>query len=290
MFKKALRRAMIFVGSLLAIVIILYAIAYFKTEGRINKEYAVSLQPVVVPADSVSYIAGKHIAENRGCIGCHGADLSGGRAFLDEQSPVGILYSANITRGKGGINFTDQDWVRVLRHGVSKQNHSIWFMPSNDIYHISNLEMGRLLCFIKQHPPVDKVVPAKSLKPLGHILVWLDKFPLLPAEKIDHQFIAKDNIQPTVTAEYGAYLATVCKGCHGDNMKGGPSHEPKGPAIPDISSTGEPAKWSTDGFITALRTGKTPAGKTLDDTMPWKFLTFTDNEMKAIQMYLQQVK
>jgi len=39
-----------------------------------------------------------------------------------------------------------------------------------------------------------------------------------------------------------------------------------------------------------LRTGKTPAGRTLDDTMPWKYLTFTDNEMKAIQLYLQQVK
>src|SRR4051812_35474520 len=112
MFKKILKRTLIIAGSLLLIVIILYAIAYFKTEARIAKEYALNLQPVVVPSDSASYKAGQHIAENRGCIGCHGADLSGGRAFLDEASPVGVLYSANITSGKGGIHFSDQDWVR----------------------------------------------------------------------------------------------------------------------------------------------------------------------------------
>ena len=89
---------MIFVGSLLAIVIILYAIAYFKTEGRINKEYAVSLQPVVVPADSASYIAGKHVAENRGCIGCHGADLSVAARFL-MNNPRLAFYIQPILQG-----------------------------------------------------------------------------------------------------------------------------------------------------------------------------------------------
>src|SRR5450432_1588686 len=125
MLKKFLKWTIITLGSLLVIVIIFYTIVYFKTESRINKVYAVKLQPLTIPSDSVSFIAGKHIAENRGCIGCHGADLGGGRAFLDKQSPVGLLYSVNITSGQGGINFTDDDWERVLRHGLGKDNKSV---------------------------------------------------------------------------------------------------------------------------------------------------------------------
>jgi mono/diheme cytochrome c family protein len=290
MLKKILRWTVITLGSLLVIVLIFYAVVYFKTESRINKIYSVKLQKITIPVDSASYVAGKHIAENRGCTGCHGVDLAGGRAFLEEQSPLGVLYSSNITSGKGGIDFTDEDWIRVLRHGLGKDNKSVWFMPSHDIYHISNHDLGELLCFVKQHPPVDKTTPVKSLKPLGRVLTFLDKFPLLPAEMIDHNIVFKDNIQPAVTAEYGAYLATTCRGCHGADMKGGPSHEPKEPPIPDISSTGHPGKWPTVGFIAALRTGKTPEGKALSEAMPWKIFTFTDDELKAIHLYLQQTK
>ncbi|MEP7277231.1 MAG: c-type cytochrome [Bacteroidota bacterium] len=290
MLKKFLKWTMITLGSLLAIVIVFYAIVYYKTEARINKTYTVQLQTLTVPTDSLSYIQGKHIAENRGCIGCHGADLAGGRAFLNVQSPVGLLYSANITSGKGGLDFTDADWIRVLRHGLGKDNKSVWFMPSHEIYHISNQEMAQLLCFIKQHPPVDKIVPQKSIKPLGRILTFLGKYPLLPAEMINHNTVYKDKIQPTITASYGAYLATVCQGCHGAHMKGGPAHEPGEPVIPDISSTGEPGKWQLAGFIATLRTGKTPEGKQLAEAMPWRFLTFTDDELHAIQLYLKDIK
>jgi mono/diheme cytochrome c family protein len=148
--------------------------------------------------------------------------------------------------------------------------------------------MGDLICFVKAHPPVDNTVPAKSLKPLGRVLTFLDKFPLLPAEMINHDAVYADEIQPSVTPAYGAYLATVCKGCHGPNLKGAAAHSPQEPAIPDISVTGHPGKWQAAGFITALRTGKTPEGKQLSEAMPWKFLTFTDDELKAIHLYLQQ--
>lgn len=290
MLKKILKWTMITLGSLLAVVIIFYTIVYFKTEARINKVYAVNLQTLIIPVDSASYMAGKHIAENRGCVGCHGADLAGGRVFLDEQSPIGVLYSANITGGKGGINYKDEDWIRVLRHGLKRDNKSVWFMPSNDICHISNQEMKALLCFIKQHPPVDKIIPGKSIRPLGRILTFLGKFPLLPAEAIDHYAVYKDAIQPAVTVEYGAYLATTCRGCHGTDMKGAPPHESNEPATPDISSTGHPGKWSSAGFIATLRTGKTPEGKVLNEAMPYKMFTYTDDELKAIHLYLQQVK
>ena len=291
MIKKILKGIVFLISGLLILALIFYGIVYFKTESRIKKVYSVNLQKLNVPDDSGSYIAGRHIAENRGCIGCHGDNLSGGRPFMKQsESPLGVLYSANLTSGKGGIHYEDEDWIRALRHGLGKDNRSLWLMPSHEIYHISNQQMGELISFIKAQQPVDNLVPSKSLKPLGRFLTFMDEFPLLPAEKIDHEMAFKDRVEPTITPQYGAYLATVCQGCHGPKLKGAPAHEKLQPAFPDISSTGEPGKWKESEFITAMHTGKLPDGRQLSDFMPWKFFTYTDDELKAVYLYLKQLK
>lgn len=290
MLKKVFKWAAIVLGSLLTIAIILYAVVYIATQSRINKVYAVTVKSIAIPFDTASYAKGKHVAENRGCMGCHGNNLAGKEAFLPEGSPLGVLYAPNITSGKGGIQFTDADWLKVLRHGVNPQGKSVWFMPSQEICHISNEEMGQLICFLKQHPPIDNIMPAKEIKPLGRMLVFMDKFPLLPAEIIDHNALYKDIMVPSITPVYGGYLATTCKGCHGNDFKGSPPHGPGQAAIPDITTTGPIAKWHEQDFITALRTGKTPSGIQLSDAMPYKDFTYADDELKAIYQYLHVLR
>lgn len=256
MLKKILKWTMITTGGIITIAIMFYIIIYFITEARINKVYSVKLQTLAIPNDTASYVRGKHIAENRGCLGCHGSNLANGEVFLDERSPLGVLYASNITSGKGGINFSDKDWIRVLRHGLNQQNKSIWFMPSHEVSHLSNQELAELICFLKQQPPVDEKVPDKSIKPLGRVLTYFDQFPLLPAEMINHDAVYPDRMEAAVTPEYGKYLATTCTGCHGANFKGGPAHGKTEPAIPDITSTGNLGKWKNDAFLTALRREK----------------------------------
>ena len=39
-----------------------------------------------------------------------------------------------------------------------------------------------------------------------------------------------------------------------------------------------------------MRTGKTPKGQQLSDAMPYKEFTYTDDELKALHLYLQQIK
>ena len=131
MLRNILKWTMLLIGGLLLLAVLFYAVVYFKTEARINKEYHVKLQSLTIPTDSLSYAKGEHIATNRGCRGCHGPNLAGGEALLEPGSPLGVLQSANLTSGKGGIHYTDQDWIRVLRHGLNRQNKSVWFMPSN---------------------------------------------------------------------------------------------------------------------------------------------------------------
>ena len=288
--RKILKWSLITIGALSIIVIAFYAIVYFNTESRINKIYRVKLGELVIPTDSASYFRGEHIAINRGCKGCHGDNLASGEVFMDPKSPLGVLYAKNITSGKGGIHFTNADWLRVLRHGLDSNYKSLWFMPSHEVYHISNQDMADLICYLKQQPPVDKEMPAHSIKPLGRILTFLNQFPLLPAEMIDHNAVYKDTVPATLTADYGGYLATTCKGCHGSDFKGSPSHNDKDPAIPDISSTGHPGKWTANDFLTVLHTGRTPEKRQLSDAMPYKLFKFTDKELNSIYLYLHQLK
>lgn len=290
MGKKILKWTGLTIGGLLLIVILFYVFVHFSTEARINKTYSVAPQRLAVPDDEAAYRRGQHIANIRGCMGCHGSNLAGGRAFLDEKSPLGVLYASNLTSGVGGVQYTDQDWIRTLRHGLNRQNKSVWFMPSHEVYHISNQEMADLICYLKKQPPVNQTVPQKEIKPLGRVLTFFNQFPLLPAEMIDHKANYKDQVQTGATAEYGSYLATTCKGCHGPNLKGAPAHGEGEPAIPDISTTGHLGKWKASDFITALRTGNTPEGKHLADAMPWKELSYTEEELKAIYLYLHQLK
>ncbi|GAB3250779.1 hypothetical protein GCM10027347_08760 [Larkinella harenae] len=292
MLKKILKWAGIVLGSIILLLIVFYAVVYFQTESRANKVYDVKLQSLPIPTDSASYTLGKHIAGIRGCQECHGNDLSG-QVFADETSPLGLLYTANLTPGKGGISYTDQDWIRALRHGLGKDNKSLWFMPSHEVSApLSNQDMGALICFLKSQPPVDKTHPAKELKPLGRLLTFLGEFPMFPAEAINHAAIPVEVMTPAIDLAYGKYLAVTCSGCHGANFKGGPGHSPGEPRIADLTQTGNVGKWTSDDFVATIRTGKTPDGRILSDFMPWKYLskTYKDDELKAIYLFLHELK
>lgn len=290
MVKKIVKWVGVLVGVLILAAVGFYAVAHVNTDSRINKVYAVTVQPLTIPTDSAAYALGKHVSEIRGCMGCHGNNLAGGRAFVDETTPIGILYASNITSGKGGLTYTDQDWVRTLRHGLGKDGKPLWFMPSHEICHISNQEMAALIGYVKKQPPVDKTVLAKSIKPLGRVLTFLGEFPLLPAEKINHEASYPETMRIAANVTSGEYLATSCQGCHGPQLKGGPAHAPDQPPIPDISSTGHLGMWKADGFVSLFHTGKTPDGKVLSQYMPVKDFTYSDDELRAIYLYLHQVQ
>jgi hypothetical protein len=83
-----------------------------------------------------------------------------------------------------------------------------------------------------------------------------------------------------------------CRVCHSATLNGGPFPDPTITKIsPNLTPGGELVAWSEADFMTALRTGKTPAGHDLDpEFMPWEiYKNFTDDELKAIFLYLQSV-
>ena len=64
------------------------------------------------------------------------------------------------------------------------------------------------------------------------------------------------------------------------------------PPGPDLTQSGELGGWTEQDFINTIRQGVTPDGDTLDsEEMPWDYYTrMTDDELKAIWMYLQTLE
>ncbi|MBI4771186.1 MAG: c-type cytochrome [Chloroflexi bacterium] len=59
---------------------------------------------------------------------------------------------------------------------------------------------------------------------------------------------------------------------------------------PAVTPGGELVGWSEADFINTLRTGVNPAGRQLDDTMPWKdFARWHDEDFTAVFKYLQSL-
>lgn len=289
--KKILKITSIIFGTLVLLIIGFYVKAYFGSEARITKKYAVQIEHIDVQADSAIIAEGARLASIKGCRDCHGSDL-GGKMFTDDPL-MGTLAAPNLTRGNGGLpaGFGVTDWVRVLKHGLDADSTSLFVMPSHKFAKLTESDMGAIVAYISQLAPIDRVFPEPRVGPLARVLTDLNQIPLLPAEYINHDEPMIREIKAEVSVGYGKYLSASCTGCHGENLKGGKAMAPGQPVPADISSTGHPGKWSEDQFIATLRTGKTPEGKSLDERyMPWPMTkSYTDVEMKALKMYLKSL-
>jgi mono/diheme cytochrome c family protein len=280
--------ALLSIGVLLAGV---YGYMYYQVQTRINQKYVVQTPVLNIRYDSAQLTYGERLAIVKGCRDCHGDDM-GGKVFVDDPG-LGLLIGKNLTKGKGGLpnDYSTEDWVLALKHGIRRDGKTLLFMPSYEFTHLSEEDMSAIIAYAQSLKPVDRELPDHNLKPLSYILASLDKLPLIVAEKIDHSTELIKQVKSEVSVDFGKYLSTSCTGCHRPNMKGGDPIAPGFPVVPDVTTSGNVGKWTEDQFITVLRTGKTPEGKEIDPkNMPWPMTAaYTDTELKALYAYLKSI-
>jgi mono/diheme cytochrome c family protein len=290
--KKVFKIISISLGVLVGILLIAYVFIYFDIRSRVNKHYDINAEAIEIKSDSASLALGQRLVNTRACTECHGKDLGGVTIFEDQL--VGTFVSKNITKGKGGLpaDFSVSDWVRAMKHGVNKDGKPLYLMPSHELSLLTETDMAAIIAYCSQVPNVDREPKEFKVGPLGYVLSEFGLIPLLPAEFTDHQIHFAKEIKREISAAYGKYLSTICINCHGANLKGGESPVPGGKYVADISSTGNPGKWSHQEFIKALHTGVTPEGKTLKpEEMPWTITkSYTEDELTALHLYLQSIK
>lgn len=292
--QKLVRLGLITLVGLLGIILLAVVGVYAVSSARMNKTYVIDIAPLAIPSDAASIAHGQHlVVAVAKCTDCHTADLGGGEMF---DAPPAHLIAPNLTRGAGGIGaqFSDADWERAIRHSVSPNGKPLLFMPSQVFAALSASDLADIIAYVKQVPPVDRHLPASTVKPLGRVLFLVGQFPLLPAEVIDHTAPLPVAPPAGVTVEYGHYLVATggCTDCHGNNLSGGPivGVPPGIPPAPNLTPGGELAHWSDAEITRALREGIRPGGATLNPFMPWKETRMlTDDEIAALIRYLRSV-
>ena len=289
--RKVLKWIGIIMGGLVITLFVVATGLMISTDLRFNRVYTLQAEAVAKPGDTVSLDVGRRWAEMH-CQGCHGSDLGGGPLFEDEA--LGVVDAPNLTTGRGGLGarYQDADWVRAIRHGVRLDGTSVFIMPSNEFYYLSDADLGSLIAYLQTVPAVDRETRTRSLTPLAKLLYAVGAFEnLLYAETIAHD--ERPAAPPAgVTVTYGEYLAHAhgCAGCHGETLAGHQPAEPGAPFAPSLTPGGELGTWSEAEFFAAVRTGVTPAGRRLSEAMPSQYLVqLTDAELSAIWLYLRSL-
>jgi len=277
--------------GLLGIIVIAIAIIYGVSSRRMSTVYTVSDAPLRIPTDAASLAKGHHFVQAIAkCASCHGDDFAG-RIVMDD-AVMGRLYSANITRGRGGIGglYKDADYVRAIRHGVARDGRPLLTMPTDAFYYINDSDLVNTIAYLKTIPAVDAVLPTKRIGPLARSLFLMTDFPLIPAERVPHDGTRPPTIPVGPTREYGDYMATTgaCKSCHLQDLSGGV------PIAKDLLSANLTPKgignWTEEDFRKALRSGIRPDGRVLSAVMPWPYTRFmTDDEIHALWLYVHSV-
>lgn len=296
---KILKWSGIAIAVILTILIAVIAIFYFITVQHENQTYDIDVSPLSYQFedDEEMYLTGRHVATIRGCVDCHGENL-GGDIFIEDPA-VGLLVATNLTSGPGGIGaeYTDEDFIRAIRHGVRKDGKSVIFMPSHEYNSIDERDLTALLGYIRSLDPVDSNhLPETKIGFPFRMIYMLSggELHLFPARLIDHSKPVPPAEEERTPIEVGQYVAATCVGCHGANFGGGkiPGVPPDWPEASNITIGGALADYQTDeDFFKVMREGIAPDGRQLNpEYMPWTvFGQMTDEELSGLLEYLKSL-
>lgn len=292
-----MKKAVKIVGVLALALVLVVAVAAgwvsFKYDDMFEAKFTVAPHPVSVPTGDADLAEGKRLLLARGCADCHGDDL-GGKAFIDDPV-LGALYSSNLTGGKGSRmkEYSEVDLERLLRHSVRPDGTSLVYMPAEELWHLGDEEVGRMILALRALAPVDREQPPHTPSFLLKALSVLGVFKIVPAAVVDHAKAHPAAPPAGPTASFGAHLVNSCTGCHGAGLSGGriPGTPDSIPVPTNITPAPDGlARYSESQFMNAMRTGKRPDGTDMNAFMPWKvYQHMTDDELKALYAHLQSL-
>lgn len=297
--KTVLKWIGIVLGGLLALIVVIaiglaiYGETSFKARHANRPLYAITADTSPEGLARGEYL----LSAVMGCAGaCHtGAD---GRPFVGttesiNEEPIAVVFAVpNLTpdEATGLGSWTDAEIARAIREGIDKDGVELVVMPAFNYHALSDADVAAIIGYLRSLEPVRNEIPPFQANTVAKIMLALGMF---GPETVGEPITVAQAAPPAGSAEYGGYLTSLgaCRDCHGVNLAGGevPFAEPGAPPASNLTPAGELAGWSEGDFITAIRTGVTPSGRTLDpEAMPWRdYGKMTDDDLAAIFKYLK---
>lgn len=292
---KALKWIGGIVGGLVLVAVLVVGVQLLRFSRALAAVHDVPAPPIVASSDSTVLARGEHIAASfGGCRACHGEGLRGG--LVEDIGPIGVINAPNLTRGKGGVGdrYTDEQLARAIRYGVRPDGRTLMWMPTDEHHWWPDADLQAVVSYVRSLPPVDNEAPPAIVRPLGRILTSFGVMKTLSHSMIDPNAPRETVPDPAPTAEYGAFLARGCRGCHGEQLSGG--RIPGAPASLPVPLNLTPhatglGGWTKEQFFTVINTGVRPDGRTLDPFMPLAVTRgMNDTEKSALWAYLQSLE
>jgi mono/diheme cytochrome c family protein len=258
-------------------------------------------------ADPAQLERGAYLFIAADCQACHtdlknkGALMAGGRALA---TPFGTFYSPNITPDpETGIgNWSDEDFIRALREGVSPEGDYYFpVFPYPSYTRMTDQDIRDLKAYLFSLPAVKQANKEHEVDfPFG----W--RFTLGPWQWLN--FTAGPFVPDPTKGDIwnrGAYLVQAlghCGECHtprgwlggtdGDYALSGTPDGPEGQKVPNITPDKETGigGWEKADVVRVLRTGMLPdgdyAGDGMGETVDFSTSKLTDADRDAIAAYL----
>lgn len=251
----------------------------FRYRENWNRRYDFPGTPLAVAlqTDSAQLAEGLRLMRIRGCPGCHGPDL-GGKVFFEERW-IARVVAPNLTRITQ--QYSDHELERAIRHGLKPDSTSVFEMPSDMFYHLSDGDLAAIIAAIRSLPLVDRDLGRTTNGPIGWWEIATGRVePVAP--RIPHDSARLDDgIASGDVLARGRYLAmTVCSECHGMDLQGGG----RTPALSIV------AGYTEEAFRVLMRTGRPLDGRQLAlmaNVAVSRFAHFTDAEVSAVYAYLR---
>lgn len=291
--KTALRLLTRLAALLLVLAVLVFGLAWFRSEQARNRKYELPRLTLEATATPARIARGEHLARTRGCTGCHGPSLLGERMI--DAGPVMQVYTPNLTSGGVLAAHDLASFEHALRHAVARDGRPLLVMPAEDFALLSNEDVIALFVYLKQLAPASATQPASHIGPLGRVLYLFGQLPVWKAESVDHALASRGAPAPPARADvaYGAYVAQGCIGCHGATLAGGhiPGTPPDFVAAANLTPHADAlGRWSEADFLRAMREGVRPDASPINPFMPWRDLRQMDDiELRALWAYLRSL-
>jgi len=243
---------------------------YLASEAVIERRYTLPSSLVHASMDVEAVKRGEHWATLGGCFGCHGKQLHG---RLLKTNPYLTMWAGDLTAAS--VIYTDGDFERAIRHGLTPDAKPMWIMPSDTFAYMRDKDVTDLISYIRSLPAHD--VPLRKPK-----FDWTARKAIVTGKLKPKSPKADEILGPADEGprfDGGRYLASIaCAQCHGPDLTG------SGPA-PDLNVA---AKYTRSQFFRLLYRGRSTHGwlPVMSPLAKARFHEFHDYEVNALYDYL----